>query len=327
MIEITSNGKLYIIGEYNVLNKRGNAILLGVNKHINFKIVANDNFSYVDNDVKELFKFKKGQVTFTNGNDKLVKYAISEAFNYLKSIDVEIKPFTISIDSNLANENGIKYGLGSSGAIITGTIKSILTFHKVLIEPELIFKIATIAKLKSGEYSSGGDIASSLIEGLIYYRRYNKKWLEKHIDDKNIYHRKWKDLKIEKLPLNFTFKAIWTKESYKTLPLNYKITKKEYKQANKLVKKAKDSIINKDYPSLKNIIKSYQDWLDLVLKQDQLVTDKLALAIKIAKDHHLTSKISGAGGGDNVIVLVPDGYDLTEFLKTLVRNDLELLEI
>lgn len=327
MIEITSNGKLYITGEYNVLNKKGQAILLGVNRHINFKVKQADKFSYIDNNIKELFSFDDGKIRFSNGNDRLVKLAITESFNYLKNIDVSVKPFSISIESDLMNDEGIKYGLGSSGAVITGTIKSILAFHNIELDPYLIFKIAVITKVKAEEFSSGGDLASSMFEGLIYYRRYNKKWLLKNIDNKNIYQMKWKDLKIKQIESNYTFGAVWTKESYKTLPLTYKISKKEYKYANRLVKHTLKSIISKDYASLKENIKLYQNWLEVILAKDNLVTEKLDIAIKIAKEHHLTAKISGAGGGDSIIVLIPEGYDLTAFNKTLIENDLEFLEI
>lgn len=326
ILNISSNGKLYIIGEYNVLRPKGKAILLGINKHIDFQIQESQTFSYLDNGDKEIFYLQDGEVVFTNGNDPLVKIAISESFKYLNYLNVELKTFALEIKSHLAND-GIKLGLGSSAAIITGTIKSILAFHEIAFDELLIFKLAVITKIKAEEYSSGGDLASSLYQGLILYRRYNLKWVLKNINSKKIYESSWPDLKIVPISSQYKFGAVWTKESYKTVPLTYEITKKEYRDAQKLVNKAYRSLCDNHWYDLKVSLNQYQLWLEKVLKQDELVTPKLSKGIEIANDNYLTAKISGAGGGDSIIFLLPKGYYLNNFEKDLEKNNLELLEV
>lgn len=326
IINISSNGKLYIIGEYNVLRPKGRAILLGVNKTIDFQIEASQVFSYLDNGNSEEFFYKDEKIIFTNGHDPLVKEAITEAFNYLNFKEISIKPFTLKITSNL-KRGDVKMGLGSSGAIITGTIKSILAFHEVEFDELLVFKLAVITKLKAGEYSSGGDLASSLYPGLIYYHRYKLSWVLKNLSSDKIYLKKWPHLKIIPIQSKFKFGAVWTKESYKTIPLNNEISKKAYKKAQRLVKKAYTSLLDNHYYDLKQSIIAYQTWLDKVLKADNLVTEKLSKALQLADNNYLTAKISGAGGGDSIIFLLPEGYYLNNFEEDLIKHDLELLDI
>lgn len=328
IIKLTTNGKLYIIGEYNVIFPKGNAILYGLNKDIKFEIKDSNDFLYQTRKVTQKFEYNDKTFTFeSNNNDEIIKSAIKITFDYLKYKEIEPTPFNLNIVSDLESKTGEKYGFGSSSALITGVIKSILLFHELEADNLLIFKLAVLTQNKLNDFSSGGDLASALYGGVIYYERYNKKWLLKNVDNIEIVEKKWPKLKITELNTNLKFGAIWTKTSYKTKKLTYKITKKELKQAKKLVNTAYHNIITNNYLSLKKTINKYQLWLENVLKEDKLYTEELQSAIRVASKFQLASKISGAGGGDSIIFLYPEGFNFNNLIEELNNKDLQLFLI
>lgn len=328
IIEVKTNGKLYVLGEYNVLNKKGNAILYGMDRHITFLIKGHDEFLYETRNQKQSFNYNGKQFVFeSNNNDELIKAALNVSFDFLSYKKITIKEFKLIIKTELESKDGVKYGFGSSSAILTGVIKSILLFHDVLNENNLVFKLATLAQDKLNDLSSGGDLASALNEGLIYYQRYNKKWFDKNKNNINIVLKKWPHLKINKIDNNFNFGAVWTKKSYKTKKLTDKITKKEYRLATKLVKNAYKNISTNNYINFKNDILKYQKWLEKILEKDKLYTKELKTANDVLKRYFLSSKISGAGGGDSIIFLYPENYNFENLKKDLIKNNLELIDI
>lgn len=328
IIEVRTNGKLYVLGEYNVLNKKGNAILYGMNRHINFVIQGHEEFLYQTRNQKQSFNYNGKHFVFeSNNNDELIKAALKVAFDYLIFKEITIKEFKLIIKTELESENGDKYGFGSSSAILTGVIKSILLFHNVKNTNNLIFKLSVLAQDKLNDLSSGGDLASALNKGVIYYRRYNLKWFNKNKDNINIVTKKWPDLIIKKINSDFNFGAIWTKKSYKTKKLTYEISKSEYKQATNLVKRAYKNMLTNNYIRLKSNIKEYQTWLELILEKDELYTEELKKANKLLSKYNLASKISGAGGGDSVIYLYPKGYNFKNLNEEVKENNLKIIDI
>lgn len=328
IIEITTNGKLYILGEYNVLFPKGDAIIYGLNKHIKFSIVPAENFIYKTREQVKYFDYNGKHFTFeSNNNDEIIKAAINTTFNYLVYKKIEPKTFNLTIVSDLESKNGEKYGFGSSSALISGVIKSILLYHDFEIDNLLVFKLSVLTQHNLNEFSSGGDLASAIYGGIIYYRRYNKEWVYENSKNIEIVEKKWPGLKIIELKSDLKFAAVWTKTSYKTKNLTYEITKKELKQAKRIVSSAYRNIINNNYLNLKKDIQKYQLWMENVLKQDELYTKELKLAVKITNKYHLASKISGAGGGDSIIFLYPSGFNFANLEKELEEHNLKLFHI
>lgn len=328
IITVKTNGKLYIVGEYNVLEKKGNALLYGIDKHITFNIMGSDEFQYETRNQKQSFNYNNKNFVFeSNNNDDLIKKALEKSFEYLTYKNIEINEFKLIIKTELENGSGEKYGFGSSSAILTGVIKSILLFHGIETNKYLIYKLAVLAQHELNDLSSGGDLASSLFEGVIYYRRYNKKWFDKLNKDISVVDKKWPHLKIKPLKSDFNFGAIWTKTSYKTKKLSYKLTKKDLKRARRIIKKTFINLMKKNYISLKESINDYQKWMEYILFSDRLYTNELRLANSICKKHSLASKISGAGGGDSVIFLYPEGFNLDNLDKELANSNLKLFKI
>jgi len=327
IISVTTNGKLYVIGEYNVLRPKGIAIIYGLDIGIKFEIIPSKDFIYNTREVTQYFEYENKKFTFeSNNNDELIKKAIEITFKYLKYKGIEPERFNLNIVSDLETEEGKKFGFGSSSALITGVIKSILKFHELKVDKKVIFKLAVLTQIALNDLSSGGDLASALYGGVIYYRRYNIKWLLKKYKDISIVEKKWPHLKVVEIKTNMKFSSVWTKTSYKTKKLTYKISKKEYKLAQKLVKNAYHNLLSNNYAELKKTLNKYQLWLEQILKQDDLYTKELKEAIRIVKKYSLSGKISGAGGGDSIIFMYPIGFNFNNLVEDLKESNLVLFK-
>src|SRR5690625_8048489 len=83
------------------------------------------------------------------------------AFTYLQEQGVTTCPISLSITSELDDESGAKYGLGSSAAIVTGVVTALLrAYLQQKLREEYIFKLAAIAHVKTHGRGTGADIAS-----------------------------------------------------------------------------------------------------------------------------------------------------------------------
>ena len=59
---------------------------------------------------------------------------------YAKSCNIKLKHFHLTIDSNLADASGQKYGLGSSAAVLVSVIKVLNEFYEMELSNLYIYK-------------------------------------------------------------------------------------------------------------------------------------------------------------------------------------------
>ena len=300
MLSTETYGKLYIVGEYQVLSNKGTAIVYGTNKKMFFNISNSASFFYETRNIKKSFHYNNN--TIKGINNILIEKSLKVVFMYLESLNIKIKPFTLTITSELETPNNEKYGLGSSSALISGIIKVVLMKFLNDFDPLIVFKLSVLAQIQANQLSSGGDLAAAIYGNYIFYQRYNLKWVLKNYQNINIVNKKWPHLKIERINTNLKFLAIWTKKSYQTPNINNKFNKKEIKKAKKIVKNCYENLENNNYELVYNNINQYQNWFENNIDK-QLITPEIKQIISIANNNNLACKISGAGGGDSLIVL------------------------
>ncbi len=102
---------------------------------------------------------------------------------YAKSCDIAMKHFHLTIDSNLDDSNGHKYGLGSSAAVLVSVIKVLNEFYDMKLSNLYIYKLAVIANMKLQSLSSCGDIAVSVYSGWLAYSTFDHEWVKHQIED------------------------------------------------------------------------------------------------------------------------------------------------
>lgn len=308
MLKINIPGKLYLIGEYNVLHDGKSAILFTLDRYIKASITKSEHFVFVNEKQVYPFEYKEGQIRVEDDSLKISESALQVAFNYLGFLNIKLKPFCLTLTNELVSKDGIKFGLGSSAAILIAILKSVLLFHEVEFNLLELFKIAVLGQYLIGNKTSGGDLAACTYGGVVFYTRYDYKWLKDNLlQGFKLIKQEWPLLEIESLPYtNLMIKVGWTNSAHTTDANLASVLHREdvflkfTEKANVAVLEAKEAIIKQDYDKLGAMMSRYQALLykldfDLNLGFNSEILNTL---IKIANEHHGYSKISGAGYGD-----------------------------
>src|SRR5699024_3963708 len=181
---IKTPGKLMVAGEFAVLEPYHTLIVMAVDRFVYTDISQNDkNMIHLpDLGLNNMtWELSADRVYFhdTDNRTAFVQAAFEIALTYLRGIKTAIKPFSLTLQSELDDpETGAKYGLGSSAAVVTSIVEAILTYHLGdKVEKEIIFKLASIAHVRTQGNGSGADIAASTYHGVLEYSSFQAEWL------------------------------------------------------------------------------------------------------------------------------------------------------
>lgn len=184
--------------------------------------------------------------------------------------------------SQLVNKKGIKYGLGSSGAYAVFKTKS---QYPALLDDALFKKSLQLSR-QTQIQNSGADIAASTFSGLLIYQN-------GHLPKSLLFPNNWQ------LLVGWTGTPAVTSKLVKINQLSENFLA----QSDLIVQNMIAAIREQNF----NLFSQ-----QLILAEKNLetlkgvLTDKLAKAIQIARQFDVAAKISGAGGGDNVIAFAQD---------------------
>ncbi|WP_225801855.1 phosphomevalonate kinase [Streptomyces sp. NK15101] len=170
-------GKLFIAGEYAVLEPGRPAILVAVDRHIGVTVSAADEADVViETDLvprgARLRRGDGGLVADEPGaRDRLgpVVSAIELVDALLAERGRSTSPVRVSIASTL-HRDGTKFGLGSSGAVTVATVDALAAYHGMELPADDLYRLALLATARHDPRSSGGDLAASVWGGWIAYQ-------------------------------------------------------------------------------------------------------------------------------------------------------------
>ncbi|CAL9375987.1 Phosphomevalonate kinase [Streptomyces sp. enrichment culture] len=173
-------GKLFVVGEYAVLEPGHPAILVAVDRHVDVTVSAADGAEVVIE--SDLFprgvRLRRGDGGLTGPDadgprapDRLgpVVSAIDVVDELLAERGRRASPIRVSITSRL-HRGGTKFGLGSSGAVTVATVTAVAAYHGMELSPDDRFRLALLATARRDPRSSGGDLAASVWGGWVAYR-------------------------------------------------------------------------------------------------------------------------------------------------------------
>ena len=223
-VTITSKapGKLFIAGEYAVVEPGHGAIVAAVSRYLTVTIdeaTSVGTLTSTQNPDVVVEWTRKGEL-FRAKEDhpyKLVEEAILVAEQYVRETGKLTNAlYSLSITSELDDaKRGIKYGLGSSGAVVVATIQAVLDFYETPRTSLLVYQLSVLTNLRLSQRGSFGDIAASSFGGMVYYTSPDRSELLEQLQSqsiKAICDADWKDLLIERLPEipTFTLLVGWT---------------------------------------------------------------------------------------------------------------------
>ncbi len=295
-------GKLYLAGEYAVTQPNGLAIIMPVKKGIKVTIESQKQSAIVNRQYpleNLVFNF------IEEIKNPYLRLAIEVVRQLSMSKGMTWKPFKLTIESTLVADHG-KYGLGSSGAITVAVIGALLNFYRIAFTPLMLYQLAVIATIQNYPETSFGDLACSSFNQPILYRKFSPKMatLLKTLHVDKLLNLPWEDLMIE--PIHFKIKkpiVVYTGTSANSHDMVRKvqpfINKNWVEKSNKLVKALTEN-------HQMNIIEDLQDHLLALEKQSQagMITNNMNKIMQIAKAGGGFAKMSGAGGGDCMLVFM-----------------------
>lgn len=324
-------GKLFIAGEYAVVEPGQPAVIVAVNRFISVTVspTATD-FGSLQSTVlsDQTFKWTRTEhgLHFSIPNEKsaIVKAAIETAEAYLTDLGKSLNYFDMLIESEMVHDDGKKYGLGSSGAVTVAVIDALLAAYSVQVSQLSLYKLAALAHLSTNSNGSFGDLAAASFTGWIAYTRFNQESLMRDwhtFTVKELLERPWEQLSIKSLapPEDLSLLVGWTGSPASTESLVKQSRRTVNEAAYSSFLEESSACVNRLIEALNNqhsksIMRELSINRELLLemaeaKSIELETPLLKKLCSIAGDHFASAKTSGAGGGDCGIALIPKQFD------------------
>lgn len=344
-------GKLYIAGEYAVLEQDCPAILVAVNQFIRVSITKSKSSTgsihskqYSQDSIHWV---RRGAQMVIDNRDNPFEYILS-AINLTERFCLEqhikLRVYDLHVNSDLDSADGKKYGLGSSAAVTVATVKAILRFYNVPFSNELVYKLSAISHYSVQGNGSAGDIAASVYGGWIAYQTFDKKWLKRELTQKSlseVVDEAWPGLKIQLLtpPEGMNLLIGWSQKPASTSRLvdetnaNKAALNVEYKQflqqSRKCVLRMIDGFEQGNIGLIKMQIRENRKLLQHFAQINQIAIEipRLSKLINIAESFGGAAKTSGAGNGDCGIVITDEQTNVNELEQQWRKNNVLPLDL
>lgn len=314
-------GKLFVAGEYAILEPGNPAILFAVDQYLSCMVTESNtpNEIRLTTELLELtpLQFSRDSTLPTDSDWRYVLAAIDVVEQFIQESQRPLKSYHLHFATELIDEHGAKYGFGSSGAVTVATIKALLCFYGVRnSSPSLLFKLAAIALVNINTTGSLADIAVNCYGGWIYYQSLDRIWLKEQLQTHHslttLLSSEWHSLRIEPLnaPDNLRIHIGWTTSPASTDRQVHSFTAQKNQQPTIYQQLVHDSaeVVERmkyafDQQDLELFQQSVRDARQLLLMLDNayqldIETPALKQLIAIAEQHDCVAKSSGAGGGD-----------------------------
>lgn len=345
MISASAPGKLFIAGEYAVVEPGEPAILIAVDRFltVHAKPAAG----------------RSGTITSSHYGTPLTYACSSDGVNWstphhidLVSLTIErmvllasdrgIRPVTqdLTIVSDLDSPNGTKYGLGSSGAVTVALIEALNRVWEIGLSPIERFRAAMLITIQLSPHASGADLATQTLGGWVRYTSPDRATLRQMIEDQGFIHAfrtDWEGCSLERLPSpsGILCNVGWTASPAHTDTLvgARDRTGSPFRSFLSASRSAVDDLVmalqNDD---TEGILRAYAGSRDALLMFDLetgggIETTALRTLRKSSEKVGAVAKPSGAGGGDCGVVLSDMREDLSRMLEEWKHVGIERLPL
>lgn len=350
LITAKAPGKLYIAGEYAVVETGFPAIIVALNQFVTVSIEESQEYgSIVSKQYQEnsLYWQRQGDEMVFDNRDNPFHYilsAIKLTEQYARQAGKKLSIYHLRVNSDLDSADGKKYGLGSSAAVTVATVKALCAFYELELTNDQLYKLAAIAHLDVQGNGSLGDIAASVYGGWIAYRSFDKQWLAETRPTMTLNELlaiPWPSLSIELLtpPAELSLLIGWTGSPASTSHLVDKIAlAKTERQADY------QNFLKASKACLEDMVEGFRtnnlQQIQAELRHNRALLQELAdfshVAIEtpvlqkmgtLAEKAGGAAKTSGAGGGDCGIVIIDRAIDTTSLFEKWRDNQIERLNL
>ncbi|MGM8365697.1 phosphomevalonate kinase [Virgibacillus sp. W0181] len=344
-------GKLMVAGEFAVLEPYHELVVTAVDRFVYATIDPRDtnqltlkNFGI--NQVPWNYQYHKLDVRSDDERIRFVADALHTVLTYLHENNVQPDSFALTLTSELDDASGVKYGLGSSAAVVTAVVSAVLM--KYLPNPPselLIFKLAAVAHVKTQGNGSGADIAASAYGGLLQYASFQAEWLAEQYketpDINTLIHKEWTYFSVKRLrlPDNIHMCIGWTGKPASTAKLVDRILQlktTDERAYQKFLDKSQTAVDlflrgvkENNIPLFMEGIRKNRESLAAVgeAADVEIETAQLKKLSELAGEHGGAGKLSGAGGGDCGIAFVASDEAAESLMNAWKEADIRPLTI
>ena len=288
-IKVSAPGKLMLLGEHAVVYNHP-CLVTAVNQRM---------YVTVETVNEPIFELHAPDIQITDYKKPIDEIGKGDIPKGAQFVEIAIRnisekyPLKIGLKVTTKSEFSSQFGFGSSSASTVCTIKAVSEILGLNLSQKDIFDLSYKTVLDIQGKGSGFDVAAGVFGGTLYFVTGGKAI---------------EPLKIDSLPLIVGYSGVKTdtvtlinkvKESF----ANRQDRLNEiYSSIEVLVKDAKDTLSKKDWKKLGKLMNKNQD----LLVELGVSIDKLNNMIKASlSEGAYGAKLSGAGGGDCMIAIVP----------------------
>lgn len=332
-------GKLYIAGEYAVVEPGHRAVLVAVDRFITVHITpCSPAGEYAGTISSRLYangsrswrrRPQDGQAEAVGGEDDYIISAIRVVETLVTQGGGRPRSFDLSVSSELEENDGRKLGLGSSSAVTVATVRAVATFYGMAADDLTVYKLAMLASDTVQPIGSGGDIAASAMTGWVAYTSPDRSWLRRarqrarvggSVSD--LVEADWPGLSVRRLPPpSLRLQAGWTGAPASTPALVADVQAGSHgaddyavflRDSQDCLARLITAIEDDDTAQIMRQIARNRALLAGLsrISGRTIETAELARLVEIALEHGAAAKSSGAGGGDCGIALCTPATDL-----------------
>ncbi|WP_208559169.1 phosphomevalonate kinase [Marinilactibacillus kalidii] len=349
-VEASAPGKLYIAGEYAVVEPGHPAILVAVDQFLTVKVRPSETVGTIHSS-----HYSSIPLQWTRENGKLIVDERENPFHYLlaaidyteryvKECGNELSIYHLAVESELDSANGLKYGLGSSAAVTVATVRVLLKFYGMSESDELVFKLSVLAHLSVKSNGSFGDIAAATYTGWLAYSSFDREWVKAKLNThsiQSIVALDWPAFMVEKLtpPDNLKLLIGWTGSPASTTDLVDQVkAKREAKaqsyqaflaESKACVEQMIQAFRSGSLPDIQIAIRKNRHILKTMSDSTgvSIETSTLAQLCEDAESYQGAAKSSGAGGGDCGIALFDRESSLIDLVSKWEAHQITLLPL
>ncbi|MGO1381196.1 MAG: phosphomevalonate kinase [Corynebacterium sp.] len=359
-VEVRAPGKLYIAGEYAVVETGFPAILVAVDRYVTVRVTPGSGTGHITSDLStqsrlEWHRGERGMIVepdqapfdFVLGAAGIVEEAAV-------AMGTPLEVFDIDITSELDDDSGRKFGLGSSAAVTVATVRALCEYYRLDLIRMAQLKLALLASISVQSSGSGGDVAASMFGGWIAYTSFDRGWAREERDVRplvDLVTMDWPGLSVKRVcpPDRLRLLVGWTGSPASTSRLVGDV--QSHKQgggadrgaaqldyprflaeSRRCVTALVEALGNDDADGIRAGIRRNRELLRELGEHTgtTIETPTLRRLIEIAEACGGAAKTSGAGGGDCGIVLIDSQSgtsDLDGLLAAWERSDIRLLNL
>ncbi|MFE3824535.1 phosphomevalonate kinase [Streptomyces sp. NPDC059092] len=333
-------GKLFVAGEYAVLEPGQPAIVVAVDRYVTVTVAAADGADVVvDSDLLDhevrlgrsaggLRALDPADAGHTRGT---LAYLVS-VVEVVEALRVEqglaLAPLRLTIRSRL-HERGVKIGLGSSAAVTVAATQALTDHYGMALPPETRFRLSLLSSVRIDAGPSGGDLAAGTWHGWLAYRAPDRDALRRRLRHGGIAETlcaPWPGFSVQALPppRDLALRVGWSGSPASTSALVSGLTARPWwrgparagflAESERRVNAAVHALERGEPDTLLDAVRAARHLLARLDADVSLgiFTERLNRLCDTAEACGGAAKPSGAGGGDCGIALLPDHHPASD---------------